>query len=306
MLFKELKNAITKRVMPVKSLRDEEKARLKALGPVITHYPFPEIHGVLLKDKIEAYQDACGIFDDGYCSDHVGVASYSIRVGRRFKSDGDVFELGDGAGGTKRCVEIPPFGVVQIETMESLNLPAFLIARWNIKVSLANKGLVWVGAPQVDPGWCGRLSPPIYNLSKNAVRLLLGESFATMDFVKTTPFPQNVDPKEKDRLLYPRPNSGKIILHQYHDLASGLQDLKEGVEVQKDQVKRLVGQVGLLTALNLGVLSILIGAGVFSAFEGDPKFKDHFPNMTYIVIVVALLFVIFFLLNWVRATKRRR
>ena len=52
-------------------------------------------------------------------------------------------------------------------------MPRFLIGRWNIRVTVAYKGLLWVGGPQVDPGWVGHLFCPIYNLSDQEVNFKL-------------------------------------------------------------------------------------------------------------------------------------
>ena len=89
----------------------------------------------------------------------------------------------------RNWVEIPPFLVAVLITTEALCLPRFVIARWNLVVKLAYKGLLWVGAAQVDPGYVGHLSCPIYNLSDKHVRLDEGDYIALVDFVITTPFP---------------------------------------------------------------------------------------------------------------------
>ncbi len=82
---------------------------------------------------------------------------------------------------------IEPFEVVIIQTYERLNMPEFMIARWNVAVGKAYEGLLWVGAAQVDPGFQGYLCCPIYNLSDKPVFLKFRESIAVIDFVTTTP-----------------------------------------------------------------------------------------------------------------------
>lgn len=87
-----------------------------------------------------------------------------------------------------KWLEIPPFEVAIVKTGEILCLPRFLIGRWNIVVKHAYRGLLWVGGPQVDPGYVGHLFCPIYNLSDKEARLSHGDDLALMDFVKTTPY----------------------------------------------------------------------------------------------------------------------
>ena len=86
---------------------------------------------------------------------------------------------------------IQPHQVAIVRTQETLNLPRFLIARWNLTVDMVYRGLLWVGALQVDPGWVGYLPCPLYNLSDDAVEIHFGEKLFTIDFVRTTRF----DPK---------------------------------------------------------------------------------------------------------------
>jgi uncharacterized protein YceH (UPF0502 family)/dUTPase len=115
--------------------------------------------------------------------EHLKPASYELSVGDLFSRSGETFPLKP-----EESFAIEPFDVVLIQTLETLNLPPFLIARWNIRIKWAYRGLLWVGAPQVDPGFRGFLSCPIYNLSNKAVTLSHGEPIAAMDFVMTTPF----------------------------------------------------------------------------------------------------------------------
>lgn len=83
---------------------------------------------------------------------------------------------------------IPSYQVAIVQIRETLNLPKFLIGRWNIRVKRAYEGLLWVGGAQVDPGFRGHLCCPIYNLSNKEVRLEFGDTLAMIDFVVTTPF----------------------------------------------------------------------------------------------------------------------
>jgi hypothetical protein len=78
--------------------------------------------------------------------------------------------------------------VAVVRTAEQLNIPRFLIARWNLTVDMAYNGLLWVGALQVDPGWVGYLPCPLYNMSNSEVVLKPGDRLFTIDFVRTTPF----------------------------------------------------------------------------------------------------------------------
>lgn len=166
------------------SRREAAKRYLKSLPPPLEKDLFGT-SGVLLSNEIKYYATSYQMiypFDE----ERLKPASYELTVGNNYSIGGKRDVLLDEPG--KDTIRIPPFEVVIIETAEKINLPRFIIARWNIRVRFAYEGLLWVGGPQVDPGWVGNLPCPLYNLSDKEVTLHLGEPVAIMDFVKTTPF----------------------------------------------------------------------------------------------------------------------
>lgn len=171
------------------SRRDAEIHRLEALRA--KRPPFDDFpgNGVVLSDGIEFY---CRQFDliCPFEKSNVKPANYKLSVGDEYVIGGEIRVLADQPGRNK--IVIPSFEVAVIKTWETLNIPRFLIARWNIRVALAYKGLLWVGGPQVDAGYVGHLFCPIYNLSDKEVVLSLRESIAVIDFVKTTRFTEGV------------------------------------------------------------------------------------------------------------------
>src|SRR3972149_3072064 len=169
----------------VMNRKEQEKERL-------SKYPCPEkdtrekeTFGVLLSDEIEYYVREHKMIDP-FNIENLKPASYELTVGYEYSIGGESKTLSDENG--KNIIEIKPFEVVIIRTREVINLPRFIIARWNIRVRKAYEGLLWVGGPQVDPGWVGYLSCPLYNLSYRPVTLTLYDPIAVIDFVKTTPF----------------------------------------------------------------------------------------------------------------------
>src|SRR5271166_4763084 len=165
--------------------RRHEKDRLLALAnrrPQRDGFPG---EGVVLAQGIKFY---CHQFDliTPFEVDNLKPANYKLRVGDQYAIGGEIRLLAEELG--KDTIVIPPFAVAVIKTLETLNMPQFLIARWNIQVQRAYDGLLWVGGPQVDAGFVGHLACPIYNLSAREVRLRYRDPFAVIDFVKTTKF----------------------------------------------------------------------------------------------------------------------
>jgi len=137
--------------------------------------------GVLLSDEIEFYCKHYRLVDP-YKRDNIMAASYELRVGLKYSVGGKPYTLTLGDKLT-----IPRFEVAVIEILETLNMPDFLIGRWNIRTRWAYEGLVWVGGPQVNPGYRGLLMCPLWNLSNRDFQIECGEAIAVMDFQTTTP-----------------------------------------------------------------------------------------------------------------------
>ena len=115
-------------------------------------------------------------------SKQISFASYNIRIGKNIMVEAEIeYNLSHYSK-----VILKPFEVAIIQTYEIVNIPKDIIGRWNIKVSSAYDGLIWVGGPQVDPGYCGYLYCPVYNMSDKEIVLEFKKDIATMDFVQTT------------------------------------------------------------------------------------------------------------------------
>jgi hypothetical protein len=133
-----------------------------------------------------------------------------------------------------------------------------MIARWNIRVKHAYAGLLWVGGPQVDPGYAGYLFCPIYNLSDKPVTLYKGQELALMDFSRTTHF----DPaKPKDQLVrYPLPPK-RVILEEFEiiDFQSALfTRAGRKIEEFEESVETLEGRFTQFTQISFAVFAMAL------------------------------------------------
>ena len=230
--------------------------------------------GVLLSDEIEFYVEE-GKLIDPFDHENLKPAGYELTVGDEAMLGGEYYSLGDSTEDSR--LRIPPFEVVVIKTAETLNLPRFLIARWNIRVAWAYKGLVWVGGPQVDPGYVGHLFCPIYNLSNKDVWIKKGDAIALMDFVKTTSF----DPecREKKPQLYRRPPK-RVVLEDYEidSFQSALRDQSEAIPKLEDTIndglKELRNNANIFTTLVIAIIAILMTAIVLPYFGVESRKID--------------------------------
>jgi hypothetical protein len=81
-----------------------------------------------------------------------------------------------------------PNSIVYVSTAESLNLPFYIVARFNLRVKWVYRGILLGTGPQVEPGFRGKLSCPLFNLTDRPVKINRGKEFATIDFERTTNF----------------------------------------------------------------------------------------------------------------------
>jgi hypothetical protein len=81
--------------------------------------------------------------------------------------------------------------LIYIRFFEEINLPFYIIARFNLRVKQVYRGLLLGTGPQVDPGFRGHLNCPIHNFTDEPKRIRFREALATIDFEKTTTFGQS-------------------------------------------------------------------------------------------------------------------
>jgi deoxycytidine triphosphate deaminase len=265
----------------LKTRREIEKKRLSAL---IAKRPTDDkdfqFTGVLLNDAIKK---CCDSFDliTPLSEDNLKPANYRLRIGNEYAARGRIYSLSDAAGCNE--VRIEPFEVAVIKTLETINMPRFLIGRWNIQVSKAYKGLVWVGGPQVDAGYVGNLFCPIYNLSDKPVILHYGDSIAVIDFEKTTDF------HEKLSQVYR--GSDRVLFEDYEP--EGLQSAlatqaQNTIQTFGTRLDSLTNRIDFFVTITFALLGILFAAGVVLVMEPG---HDHWwePSIFW-VSVIAIAF----------------
>lgn len=207
-------------------------------------------NGILLSDQI-AYLASKYEMISPFQPENLKPAGYELTVGDEYFMSGEFFELKD-------SITILPFEVAVIKTGELLRLPRFMIARWNIRVTHAYAGLLWVGGPQVDPGYVGNLFCPIYNLSDKPVTLNKGEKLALMDFQKTTKF--DAEKPENELVRYPFPPK-RLVLQDYdiRDFQSALfTRAGQKLDEFEDSIKALETRFITFTQISFAMFAIFL------------------------------------------------
>jgi deoxycytidine triphosphate deaminase len=272
--------------------RKAEKAKLAQMAPSEDD-PNPDVRGILLSDQITYFARSHQLISP-FNPENLKPAGYELTVGDEYFLSGEFLPL------TGR-ITIPPFEVAVIKTGEILRLPRYMIARWNIRVRHAYSGLLWVGGPQVDPGYVGHLFCPIYNLSDKPVTLNLGDTLALMDFQKTTVFDKEKPKDELVRYAFP---PQRVILEDY-----GIDDLKSALFTKagrkldefEESIKNLESRFVTFTQISFAIFALVIGLLALSSKSSSETTllsASWVGAATVAMSVSAILIALFSNLQW--------
>ena len=198
-------------------------------------------------------------------------ARYELRLG-------DEVHLG---GIPKRLDKDNPFLVLEphqvavVKTYEFLRIPRFLIARWNLRVAMVYEGLLWVGGPQVDPGWAGQLYCPVYNLAERNIYLKYKQAIFTMDFVRVYP----------TQIKQFNPRKKSIDEHDVHRLQSApFEELSRLLKLES-RFYAAIGIMFAVLAIMVAALSVVVVGPTVN--PGEP-FLRGWPLTALVTSVVAM------------------
>jgi deoxycytidine triphosphate deaminase len=77
--------------------------------------------------------------------------------------------------------------IAYIQILEELRLPAYIIVRFNLRVTNTYRGLLLGTGPIVDPGFVGKINIPVHNLTNNDYVFGYSEPLIEMEFTKISP-----------------------------------------------------------------------------------------------------------------------
>jgi dCTP deaminase len=134
---------------------------------------------ILTNDQISDARERGDIVIEPFLDRQVQGASYDLRVGHEGATTS-----------SKRVVNIKESGFLVIQpgdfatilVLEELRLSPLYTARFGLRSKLARKGLIPAIGPQIDPGYHGRLTVALANLSPKPISLSYGEDFVTAEF----------------------------------------------------------------------------------------------------------------------------
>jgi deoxycytidine triphosphate deaminase len=279
--------------------REQERERLRKLiakrPKDDKDYPFT---GVLLDDAIKACVAGFELISP-LSNENLKPANYKLRIGDEYAVKGEIRRLSDEPG--ENQITIQPFDVAVIKTLETINMPRFLIARWNIRVQLAYQGLLWVGGPQVDAGYVGYLFCPIYNLSDKPVTLTYGDPIAVIDFVKTSHFNEGKShdyPGLPERILFEDYNPQSLISGLVTHAKTKIDQFEPAIKSVEGRVDNFQGRVDNFVSLTLGVLAVLFAA--LAIFVTRP---DTSPSWNPSMFLMSGLAIFLSMFAWLKSKQ---
>ena len=115
--------------------------------------------------------------------------------------------------------------IVYVTLAPTLRLPDYIAARFNLTIRDIYRGLLVGTGPLVDPGFTGRLSLPLHNLTFTDYPIRGGEPLVWMEFTKISPnsrWDNNGGPKERvsGYVRFPERKHDRRTVHDYLNYAS--------------------------------------------------------------------------------------
>jgi deoxycytidine triphosphate deaminase len=147
--------------------------------------PFPEIPPALLHSAIVfEYIAATGmLFDARLTPDTVKTASIDFDLlGQIVSYEGTERRTVDLQVGQEFILRKNAIAFVTLRPY--IQLPDYIALRFNLRITNVYRGLLLGTGPLVDPGFQGRLSFPLHNLTNNEYRFKGGDAIVTVEFTK--------------------------------------------------------------------------------------------------------------------------
>lgn len=256
---------------------DDAAAQLAAQWK--TRDPFPTIAASLLNSAdICAYVATSGMIHPFYpTTQYLKPASYAFRLlgPAVYWDDKDkkiTQEIGE-----KDEFDLRPNSIAFVTLEPQLRLPDYIALRFNLKIHNVYRGLLLGTGPLIDPGFEGRLSIPLHNLTNNNYKFHGGESLIWVEFTKLSTNPRwhsGADAQTRNEGLYvpyPEPKTRRVVndflreADPNRSIASSLPitigQAREAAESARKAANRLqIGGVILTLLAVAGLLGVVFSA----------------------------------------------
>ncbi|WP_157536911.1 dCTP deaminase domain-containing protein [Microbacterium sp. Root180] len=165
--------------------------------------PFPDVPPALLNSAdIADYVARTGMIYP-FNPDRLKTASYEIAaLGRYIYIDANGQRI-EGELKRGQSLTLPKNSIAFLTTEPFLRLPDYIALRHNLKIDHVYKGLLVGTGPLIDPGFVGRISLPLHNLTEHNYTLVGGQGIIWVEVTKLSPNPAwGAIPRTPDRARY--------------------------------------------------------------------------------------------------------
>ncbi|MCL1853227.1 MAG: hypothetical protein FWF88_09400 [Peptococcaceae bacterium] len=152
--------------------------------------PYPNIQPALLNSgDIFKYVNATGMIYPFYVNTELfSGASYEARInGEVIYWDKHNNEVRKDLSQPGSFFELESNSIAFVTLEPEFRIPSYMALRFNLKIRHIYKGLLLGTGPLVDPGFEGRLSIPLHNLTNNKYTFSHNDSLIQIEFTKLSP-----------------------------------------------------------------------------------------------------------------------
>lgn len=191
-------------------------------------------------------------------------ASYEMRPGNAFfvfDESGELRRQDLSAAEAPRLLRLPRNSITFVSTEETLRLPFYMAARFNLRIKHVHRGILLGTGPLIDPGYNLPILIPLHNLTDQDYFIGLDEGLIWVEFTKAYPAPN--DP-HWGKIAKPKlPSTTAKSFEQYLVASSGgapiRSSISEAVVNAKDAAAESSRRIaGFETRLNaIGVVGII-------------------------------------------------
>ena len=148
--------------------------------------PFPDIQPALLNCGVFCdYVVATGmIFPFNFDKQYIKLASYDMcLLGKAvyWEAEGERREFNIERG---KLFTLKANSIAFVTLEPYLQLPDYIALRFNLRITNVYRGLLLGTGPIIDPGYQGKLSIPLHNLTTNSYEFLGGDALISIEFTK--------------------------------------------------------------------------------------------------------------------------
>lgn len=300
-------------------LQTEEKV-IENFQKTCLYDPFPFIPAALLNHAdIKKYIYSTGILFP-YNSNNLTGATYKIPllgdvyywetnennelVKKHIKLDNESVK-----NGLKIILKKNSITYIHIST--TFRVPYYLVYRFNLTVSLAQKGLLLGTGPIIDPGFEGRIMIPIHNLTANNYELKAGSGLIRVEFTKLSSnkafdikngttldtykytFPQNGTHWDEDKYFQDINGKNSIIssipgsIKNAEDIALKAQEKAINAEKSLNSIKKIawvsaiIALIGIAAAIIYPTWTLINDTNIASTklVENNEKMSQKIDNI---------------------------